>query len=280
MNQFEYSYCFLRYRRDPEAGEFANIGVALWSPQARFLAFKGCDRYSRLTHFFGDLDRDGYHRLVTHVERRFDILAERMANELQIDKSPANIREIAREVVPEDDGSLIWSPIRGGFTDDPASEVPRIFERFIGCHYKKEGKPRRDEDQVFREVYRKAFTSEAIAPLLHAHEIIAPLASHNFKYAWKNGVWNVYETISFDLVEAESIERKAHTWYGRSMHLAASPDHPKIHFLLGKPAADEHLQLYGQAKEILLSAQNVRLIEEQEADAFALRLASEVAKAA
>ena len=34
-----YSYCFLRYRRDAEVGEFANVGVALWAPASRFLGF-------------------------------------------------------------------------------------------------------------------------------------------------------------------------------------------------------------------------------------------------
>lgn len=280
MSGHEYSYSFLRYRRDPEAGEFANIGVALWSPQPRFLAFQGCNRFSRLTNFFGDLDRDGYRLLVAHVERRFDVLAERIMQSLPLEQYPNNVRELARQVVPEDDGSLIWSPVRGGLTIDPASELAGIFERFVGRHNKRDDKPRRDESQVFRDVYRKAFTADPVAPRLQEHEVVAPLASHVFKYAWKNGVWKVYETLSFDLVEAESIERKAHAWFGRSIHLLESRDQPRLHYLLGKPSLPEHNKQYEHAKDILRSAQGIQLVEEQDADAFAQALAIEVAKAA
>ncbi len=276
MNQQDYSYCFLRYRQDPESGEFANVGVALWAPESRFVAFQGSRRFSRLTHFFGDLDRDGYRLLIAHVERRFDSLAEEIANGLPFEKLPESARDIARNVVPEDDGALIWSPARGGFTEDPNAELSRIFDRFIGRLNAPYEKPRRDDDEVFREVFRKAFAAKEVADRLEEREVVAPLASHTFKYAWKNGTWNVYETLSFDLLDSESIERKAHTWFGRSVHLAQSPDRPKIHFLLGKPTVEGNRKAYGKAKDILRSEKHVALIEEDEAVDFGARLKTEV----
>ena len=105
MNRHDYSYCFLRYRQDPEAGEFANIGVALWSPDDRFLGFEGSKRFSRLTHFFGNLDKDGYRLLVAHVERRFDALAEKLTQDSLWPDHPTDIKEIAFQVVPQDDGA-------------------------------------------------------------------------------------------------------------------------------------------------------------------------------
>jgi len=271
MKTNPYSYCFLRYRQDPEAGEFANIGVALWSPEDRFLAFQGNDRYARLKHFFGDIDDKGFRLLVAHVERRFDSLAEQIGNGLPLDGHPESVLALARQVVPQDDGSLIWGPARGGLTEDPGAEIRRLYERYVGRHYQNE-KVRRDEPQVFREVYRGAFENQIVAPRICEHEIVAPLASHVFKHAWKNGVWNVYETISFDLLESESIERKAHTWFGRSVHLIQSPDRPKLHYLLGKPALEIHAGKYEKAKKILSSAEDVHLVEEEEAEDFAAEL--------
>jgi hypothetical protein len=111
---------------------------------------------------------------------------------------------------------------------------------------------------------------------------VAPLASHVFKHAWRNGVWNVYETISFDLIESESIERKAHTWFGRSQFLLQSPDQPKLHYLLGKPTLQSHAPKYVQAKRILssLSTDRLRLVEEEEAPEFAEELEKAIAKSA
>lgn len=279
MNKKDYTYCFLRYRQDPEAGEFANIGVALWSPSARFLGFQGSPRYGRLTHFFSNIDREGYRLVMSYVERRFSDLHERIQGELPISiHKPESVLEIAKQVVPQDDGSLIWSSPRGGITDDPCAELTRIFKRFVGRYNEPEEKARRDESQVFRQVYRKAFLNEKIISKIQQHQIVAPLASHIFQYAWKNGVWNVYETLSFDLLDADSIERKAHTWYGRSVHLSESPDRPKLHFLLGQPSLTSHVKKYGQAKEILRSAKGVELIEEDQADSFALSLEKQIEK--
>ncbi len=235
MNCHDYSYCFLRYRRDPEADEFANVGVALWAPESRFLAFRGCSRFQRLTHFFGGLDRDGFRLLMAHVERWFEGLAEQISGDLLMSRFSGSVRELAAQVVPIDDGAVIWSPPRAGITADPVAELAYLYDRFIGnLNERSEERQRRDEIQVFREVYRKALCNPDVAPKLVEHEVVAPLAAHTFKYAWKNGVWNVYETLSFDLLNADSIEQKAHTWFGRSVHLGHSADKPKIHYLLGK----------------------------------------------
>lgn len=276
MNAHDYSYSFLRYCQDREAGEFANIGVLFWCPQDRFLGFQGSHRFARLTHFFGDLDRDGYRLLVAHVERRFDQMAEELLNGLDLTPLPASARELASKVVPEDDGALLWSPARGGITDDPAAELKLVYDRFIGKHHELKEATRRDDPEVFRQVFRSIFTSPKLAEKMHEHEVVAPLASHVFKHAWKNGVWNVYETLSFDMADPDSIERKAHTWFGRSVHLSEAKESPKLHYLLGKPTLASNARQYGRAKDILSSCDGVTLIEEDEAEDFGRDLESRV----
>lgn len=276
MNSQSYSYSFLRYRQNPESGEFANIGVAMWAPESRFVAFQGSRRYSRLTHFFGELDRDGYRLLLAHVERRFDVLAGRLNEDaLGLDPLPASVREFALQVVPEDDGSVQWSPVRGGFAEDPNAELSRVYNVFIGRLNEAPASHRRDDEQVFREVFRRAFSDTVVAPRMTEHEIVAPLLSHVFKNAWKNGAWNVYEPLSFDLLDRDTIEGKASKWFGRSVHLKDSPEQPKIHFLLGKPSLPSNRKAFGKAKDILRSA-NVTLIEEDEAADFGAQLRHEI----
>lgn len=280
MNSQPYSYCFLRYRQNAEAGEFANIGVALWAPKARFLGFQGSPRYSRLTHFFGDLDREGYRLLVAHVERRFDVLAGRLEDDALALETPAqSVRDFALQVVPEDDGAVQWGPVRGGFVEDPNAELARLFHQFIGQLNGPAKSSRRDDPQVFREVFRPAFADAVVAPRITEHEIVAPLVSHVFKNAWKNGAWNVYETLSFDLLDRDDIEAKASKWFGRSVHLRKSPDQPRIHFLLGKPSLEANRAAYGKAKDILREA-GVQLVEEDEARDFASELRATIEKAA
>jgi hypothetical protein len=279
MKPQPYSYCFLRYRRDPEAGEFANIGVAAWAPESRFLGFQGCKRYSRLTHFFGDLDRDGYRLLLAHVERRFDALAGRLADDaLGLELVPESVKEFALQVIPEDDGAVQWGPVRGGFAEDPNAELSRVYHEFIGRLNETAEPQRRDDEQVFREVFRPAFADAVVAPRMTEHEIVAPLVSHVFKNAWKNGVWNVYESLSFDLLDRESIEGKASKWFGRGVHLQQIPEQPRIHFLLGKPSLESNRAAYGKAKDILRGA-GVTLVEEDEAADFAADLRARIERA-
>jgi hypothetical protein len=278
MNPQPYSFCFLRYRQNPEAGEFANIGAAVWAPESKFLGFQGSRRFSRLTHFFGDLDRDGYRLLLAHVERRFDVLNSRLSEDaLGLEPLPKSVRDFALRVVPEDDGSVLWSPVRGGFTEEPNAELSRIYNSFIGRLNETQEPQRRDDEHVFREVFRPAFSDAAVAPRMTEHEIVAPLLSHVFKNAWKNGVWNVYEPLSFDLLDREAIEAKASKWFGRSVHLQKSPDQPKIHFLLGKPSIAGNQEVFGKAKSILSDA-GVTLIEEDEVADFSADLRSQILK--
>ncbi|WP_395741166.1 DUF3037 domain-containing protein [Prosthecobacter sp.] len=276
MNPHDYSYSFLRYCQDREAGEFANIGVLFWCPQDRFLGFRGSHRYARLTHFFDDLDRDGYRLLVAHVERRFDHMAEEILHGLPLDSLPASARELAFKVVPEDDGSLLWSPARGGLTADPAAELTQVYDRFIGKHHEVKEATRREDQDVFRQVFRPIFTSPKLAGKIHEHEVAAPLARHVFKNAWKNGVWNVYETLSFDLTDPDSIDRKAYTWHSRSEFLSQASEAPKLHYLLGKPTLPGNARHYGRAKDILNSCKGITLIEEDEAADFGRDLESRV----
>jgi len=280
MSDQPYSYAFLRYRRNPEAGEFANIGVALWAPDSRFLGFQGSRRFSRLTHFFGDLDKDGYRLLVAHAERRFDLLNERMQTDsLGLEPLPASVRELALQVFPEDEGSIFWSSARGGVCENPNAELSALYSEFIGRFNDPTEHSRRDDDEVFRQTFRPVFADAAIAPLITEHRIEAPLLSHVFKTAWKNGVWHVYETLSFDLLKSEDIEAKASKWLGRSINLKKSPENPRLHFLLGKPSLDRNRSAYGKAKDILAGAE-VALIEEDAVEDFQNDLRSATSKLA
>src|SRR5690606_16336919 len=134
---------------------------------------------------------------------RFDVLAGQVANELPLDSLPDNVRDLALRVVPEDDGAVQWSPVRGGLAVNPNAELSHIYHEFIGRLNETTDPQRRDDDQVFREVFRRAFSDAVVAARMTEHEVVAPLVSHVFKNAWKNGVWNVYEPLSFDLLDRE-----------------------------------------------------------------------------
>ena len=60
MNKVACQYALLRFRPFVETGEFANVGVVLLAPEARFFWFLLLKRYGRITQFFHQLDRKVY----------------------------------------------------------------------------------------------------------------------------------------------------------------------------------------------------------------------------
>lgn len=280
MNPERYSFCFLRYVHEPLSGEFANVGVLLWAPESHFLGFRASQKYSRLSKFFHGFQAQDHRQLLARIETQFQKLAKVLTDsqKLPFSEQPESARDLALKVVPHDDAALQWSLSSGGLTESPASELEELFREAVTRHYEAASDVRRDDGTVYREVFSSAFESPVVKKRVASHEVTAPLASHVFPQAWKNGVWNVYQPLSFDLKQGESIRNKALRWDSLTRILGDSDEKPKIHLLLGAPSGKQKKD-YGRAKDILASSKVATLIEEDEAADFARDLEERVKKA-
>ncbi|WP_193215129.1 DUF3037 domain-containing protein [Luteolibacter marinus] len=280
MTKEPYSYCFLQYCHEPLSGEFANIGVLVWAPRSQYLGFEATERFSRLSEFFGGFESGDYRNIVARLKTRFRQLAgefEHPQSVLPTEARPESAREIALRVVPHDSAALQWSRSGGGLASDPHAELQDLFQQYIGRHYEKERAKGRNERIVYREVYQKVFQEPVVARHLSSHHVHSEFADHTFPNAWKNGIWNVYETLSFDLVSGDQIRAKAHRWESMTRYLHEA-EKLKITYLLGAPEG-RNRKAYGTAKLLLEKAQ-ARLVEENEAEDFGRELASRIAAAA
>lgn len=270
MNPERYSFCFLRYVHEPLSGEFANVGVLLWAPGSRFLGFRASQKYSRLSQFFQGFCHQDHRQLLSRIDTQFQKLAKEVADtgRLPFAEEPESARDLALKVIPHDDAALQWSLSSGGLTKSPADELEDLFRESVGRHYDSADEARRDDDAVYKEVFSRAFDAPLVRPRVSSHEVSAPLASHVFPQAWKNGVWNVYQPLSFDLKKAESIRNKALRWDSLTRILSESKEKPRIHLLLGVPSGTQKKD-YSNAKDILASSRLATLIEEDEVADFA-----------
>ncbi|MES2995729.1 MAG: DUF3037 domain-containing protein [Verrucomicrobiota bacterium] len=277
-----YSFCFLRYVHEPLSGEFANVGVLLWAPQSRFLGFRATQKFSRLSHFFHGFHSDDHRNLISRIETQFRKLADGLAHPqgaLPFADAPASARDLALRVIPHDDVALQWSLSGGGLTANAEAELEMLFHESVGRHYESPEEARRDDGVVYREIYSKAFESPVVRSHIVEHEVISPHASHVFHQAWKNGVWNVYQTLSFDYKRSDNIKTKAYHWESLSRFLSQSPEHPQIHLLLAAPSDESNHPAYSKAKDVLHASQVVKIIEEDEAADFARDLEKKILKA-
>src|SRR5690242_11948317 len=102
--QYSYSYTVLRYVHDVMSGEFVNVGVALYAPEARYLGALCRPTYGRLSKVFPGINAEHFKMLMRHIQNHFEESGERLSSELQF-ASPSNVMEIAQSVLPKDDSS-------------------------------------------------------------------------------------------------------------------------------------------------------------------------------
>lgn len=281
MSLQPYSFCFLRYVHEPLSGEFANVGVLLWAPRSGFLGFRASHKFRRLSRFFHGFQQQDYQNLIARIETQFEKLAVKIADPqelLPFKEVPKSARNLALQVIPHDDAALQWSLSAGGVTDSPAMELETLFQEAVARHYDSVDEARRDDATIYREFYRRAFEAPLVKPYVCEHEVKAPHASHVFSHAWKNGVWNVYQPLSFDLKRSENIRSKAFHWESFTRWLAQSPEKPKIYLLLAAPSGEQR-KAYDHAKDLLHASKAVNLIEEDQAIDFARDLEQRITAA-
>lgn len=272
-----YTFSVLRYVHDPVTQEFVNIGVAVFSPKAKYLRAKCTPNYSRITHMFQEIDGQRFRQLSRYVQDQICAAGQEYESALPFEAGPA-LEHLLSRALPPDDSALQFSKAGAGLSADLDRTLCDLYqrhvERYAACG---ESPGRRDEDvwRAFREPLDRLF----VTPRLRPKRIVAPSYEYEFERSWKNEIWHVYEPVSFDMVEAASMLEKANRWVGRATSLMDSPDPFRIHMLLGQPTDDRLQATFVKARNILHKMPGRKeFILESEAEAFAQELAREVAE--
>ena len=96
-NQYSYTYTVLRYVHDVTSGEFVNVGVALYAPQAHYLSAICRTTYGRLNKIFPGVNAEHFKALMRHIQNSFERRGESLSSELAL-MSPSGVLEIAQTV--------------------------------------------------------------------------------------------------------------------------------------------------------------------------------------
>jgi len=273
-----YSFVVLRYVHDIVTGEFINVGVAVYAPGARYIGALCTTRYRRLSDMFLKVDGEYFRGLMRYIQNRFEEEGARLRNELPLFGTPADIMEIAKKILPPDDSSLQWSEPGGGQTADPAATLEELYARLVDRYEQKLEALGRQDSDVWK-VYKKELETKHVLAHLAPKRIVARDYEYEFDHARKNEQWHVYEPVSLDLQEADSIRDKANRWLGRITTLRDSSDDFKVYFLLGEPSLEKHRSVYTQAENILNKTPGDKeLIREREAEGFSKALADDISK--
>lgn len=159
VKKFACQYALLRFRPFMETGEFANVGIALMAPEARFFGYKILKRYGRITQFFHQLDRQVY----LEGRQLFREEMERFARELRrhaLDgrKSQPNVplaRALFAEFVRPRETMLQFAEQRVVLADDPKAKLAHLFDHYVERNFvTKEYQERLLENNVRKLLFR------------------------------------------------------------------------------------------------------------------------------
>jgi hypothetical protein len=273
-----FTYTVLRYVHDIATGEFVNVGVGLYAPEAKYISAICNPRYGRLSKMFLEVNGDHLRSVMRYIQARFEEHASRFNGELPLTEVPKSIMEIAHNILPRDDSSLQWSEPNGGITEDPAATLDQLYVRLVEKYEQRAQLPSRQDDEVWK-VFRKELESKQVLSRMRTKRIIAKDYDYEFDHAWRNGTWNLYEPVSMDLLDADSILDKANRWLGRATNLSDSTEPFHLWMLIGEPRTEKLKPAYIKALNILKKMPVQKdIISEQKANKFSSDLADEMAK--
>lgn len=274
-HQYSYTYSVLRYVHDVTSGEFVNVGVALYAPQAHYLSAICRTTYGRLSKVFPGVNAEHFKALMRHIQNSFETQGERLSSELPL-TSYSSVLEIAQSVLPKDDSSLQWSAAGSGRTDDPAQALEKLFNRMVMRYEERQVSSSRSDDDVWRH-FKRDLEERQILQRFQPKTISVQDDEVEFQHSWKNGKWHCLEPISFDLAAAESIKEKAHRWFGQLASIQGAADQFKVYLLVGAPQQESLQPAFQRAMSMLQRIPGEKeIVLEKDALGLATRIAREV----
>jgi Protein of unknown function (DUF3037) len=280
MSRRRYTYSVIRYTHDPIAGESMNVGVLLYSPEASFVDVQLLFQYQRLSDAFAGFDGDGYRRsLRAFIEALAGLRDELFSSLVRPSAVPADAKTVVERIWPDRQLSLVAGPPMTGASDDFPATLAQLFDRFVLSQYHRGRDERRSDDEVwqsFRERLQGTVVPSALTPVkIQTNNLSAEFLG------FRNERWHFFQPISLDFIRETSIKRKAKEFIGEFVELADNADvlTGKIYLLLGSPTHPEFREAYESAKQMLRKIPvDHRMIEESEAEAFAIEMDEYVRK--
>jgi hypothetical protein len=274
-----YSFCVLRYIHDGVTAEFVNVGVAVYAGETAYLKARCTSQYGRITRVFDRIDGERFKQQVKYIEEEVTNLGHRLRQRpLPFAEHGTTIHALLNEVLPPDDSAIQFSAAEYGVTADLEKTLTDLYERYVGRYAGEQDVPSRSDDEVWRVFRQSLERRKLLAHLTLNKRIVAPDYEYQFRAAWRNQTWHVYEPVSFDLVEPNSMLEKANRWVGRSASLVESAEPFRLHLLIGAPQDPRLQSAFRKVHNILRKMSgDPDLIMESDAEGFAADLEREIA---
>lgn len=268
----KYQYKILRYVHDHISNEFVNVGIVLYDPTTKFLCAKTISRYSRLSNFF--LDVKG-HEVISYL-KAFVNNVNNVANSFNelFAHNYTDLDEVMSEVMRKDDFSIVYTETKYCIDVQPDIALEDAFNRYVNKYINEVDREVQNDIKVWRKVYKKFFDKYKITDNLTTHTVRTSHDSIEFDKAWKNGHWNCFQSLSFNLKRSDAVKNKVYKWSGILGELETSDQDIHLYLLTSIPHADKKLNKFISDSLTKHESQSLKvtLVHEEEAENLAKKV--------
>lgn len=229
-----YQYQILRYLPDKVSGEFINLGVVAFDPINSDLSCLFYIKTTRLHRFFPSSNA----RFVTQTIRNIDSGLKRISKEL---KKPMllerydSLHEITVQLLPKDDSALFFTEVKFSLDLNLNYLLQDLFARLVIKNIQEEDNDGLQDKEVWKKIYKSYFDKYGLTKKLQPAKVKTHLDEWNFERTCQNGALHCFETVSFELSNADYIKKKVYTWAGRVDELKTSKQDIHLYLLSALP---------------------------------------------
>jgi hypothetical protein len=272
-----FHYQILRFLPDRVNEEFVNLGIVVYDPQKRLLKSRFIEKAGRVSSFFPDVNTRYLSNTLKFLQAEFANLGHKFSDELPLNEAQ-NLDEITRSILPKDDSSLIFSDSKKGRDVSIELACNDLYERVVLRNISDQDElESRSDREVWNKVYKTYFEKHNIIHSLHPHTIKTKNDELQFDRTWRNGKWNCFETVSFNLTKPDSVKNKVYKWVGKLEELSSSKEPISLYLLSVLPDNEDLKKFIGKKLgNKIFDHSRVQIITEDEAESLAKKFQKEI----
>ncbi|WP_250451160.1 DUF3037 domain-containing protein [Caballeronia sp. ATUFL_M2_KS44] len=264
-------YALVRFMPYAETGEFANVGVVLMSPTARYFGFKLLDRVGRITSFFDELDAQVYKRARDVFKEEMHRIGE-MAQRAFIGAVNGPTTDFAnfafdQLVIPQQ--AIIYADMpRAALVEEPHKALNEFFDYYVGRSFVTPVYQERVVEQRVRNILKAADLQNLFQARVLGTEYQARLPFVHVNE--KDEAVKLIKPLDLDRKDPTKIYDHGWEWLGKIKKLER--DGQLVGEALFAVRVPEQrfgptMAAYAEVKEVIKRA-GVKVVEDQDKDAI------------
>lgn len=271
-------YQVLRFLPDRVSGEFVNVGVVAYDQDVRILLGKFIDKAGTINNLFPSINGRHLIKSIKLINNKVNQMAVRLKDEFHF-STISSIDEVTSAILPNDDSSLYFSEIKFALDINVDSCAEYFYTRCVLKHEASEGDDLHSDKEVWTKIYKQHFDKEGITKKLHHSTVRTLNDTLEFDKSWKNGVWNIFEPVAFNLSRPDSVKNKVYKWVGKIDELKTSKEEAHVYLLSVLPENKELCQFVtNKLKNISTQNTQVHLVFESDIPSLTYKIKKAIEK--